>query len=259
RAINAKMKLSAALVTLCALFGCSVANGGPQARIAGGEDAVLGQLPYQAALSVGGSYNCGAVIIAERYALTALTCVCSAGKDTAWPPQLFMVSAGTVDLYNGGQRIRVEEITLNPNYNELKVGLALLRLTEPLVFNDYVSALPLASQNPPQGAYVDISGWGRTKQSETDMYRTLQVGTAIVEAERECSLVDNVLVSNDQVLCLGHQRRQGICAGDIGGPAVYQGQLVGLGAELLGECGGLLPERFISIAANYEWIQQQLE
>lgn len=83
RAINSNMKLSAALVILSALVGCSVANGGAQTRIAGGEDAVLGQLPYQAALSVGGSYNCGAVIIAERYALTALTCVCSAGKDTA--------------------------------------------------------------------------------------------------------------------------------------------------------------------------------
>lgn len=55
----------------------------PQGRIAGGEDAVTGQLPYQAALSIGGSYNCGAVVIAKRYALTALTCVCSEGKDTA--------------------------------------------------------------------------------------------------------------------------------------------------------------------------------
>lgn len=83
RFIKAKMKLSAALVILSALIGCAVGNGGAQTRIAGGEDAVLGQLPYQAALSVGGSYNCGAVIIAERYALTALTCVCSSGKDTA--------------------------------------------------------------------------------------------------------------------------------------------------------------------------------
>ncbi|XP_030566120.1 chymotrypsin-2 [Drosophila novamexicana] len=253
------MKFSAAFVLLGALLGCSTANAGPQGRIVGGEDAILGQLPYQAALSIGGSYNCGAVIIAERYALTALTCVCSAGKDTPWAPQLFMVSAGTVDLYNGGQRIRVEKITVNPNYKELTTGIALLRLAEPLVFNSDVAALPLATQNPPLGVYVDISGWGRTKETETNMYRTLQVGFAVVESERECRLVDDALVDNDQVLCLGHQRRQGICTGDIGGPAVYDGTLVGLAAQLLGECGGLLPERFISIAAYYEWIQEQME
>ncbi|KAL7743410.1 hypothetical protein ACLKA6_008380 [Drosophila palustris] len=253
------MKLSGTFVILSALFAGSLANGGAQSRIAGGEDAELGQLPYQAALSIGGSYNCGAVIIAERYALTALTCVCSAGKDTAWPPQLFMVSAGTIDLYNGGQRIRVEEITLNPNYNELTTGIALLRLEKPLVFDKYVSALPLASKNPPLGAYVDISGWGRTKQTETDMHRTLQIGQAIVEAQRECSLVNGAIVDNDQVLCLGHGRREGICTGDIGGPAVYKDTLVGLGGEILGECGGLLPERFISIAANYDWIQKQIQ
>ncbi|XP_017870417.1 PREDICTED: serine protease SP24D [Drosophila arizonae] len=251
------MKFSCAFVTL--LLGCSVVSAGPQARVAGGEDAVPGQLPYQAALSIGGSYNCGAAIIAERYALTALTCVCSAGKDTPWPPQLFMVAAGTVDLYNGGQRIRVEEITVNPNYNELKTGIALLRLSEPLVFNEYVAAVPLATENPPVGVYVDISGWGRTKETDTDMYRTLQVGYAITEAERQCRMADDVVESNDQVLCLGHQRRQGACTGDIGGPAVYQDTLVGLAGETLGECGSMLPERFISIAANREWIQEQME
>ncbi|EDV99521.1 GH12384 [Drosophila grimshawi] len=235
-----------------------MASSSPQGRIAGGEDATLGQLPYQASLAIGGSYNCGAVIIAERFALTALTCVCSAGKDTPWPPQLFIVSAGTVDLYNGGQRIRVEEIIVNPNYNELKTGIALLRLSEPLIFNMDVGPLPLATENPAVGSYVDISGWGRTKESDTEMYRTLQVGLAIVEAERECLEASDAPV-NDQVLCLGHQRRQGICAGDIGGPAVYRDTLVGLGAEVLGECGSMLPERFISIAANYEWIQLQME
>lgn len=170
-----------------------------------------------------------------------------------------MVSAGTVDLYNGGQRIRVEEITVNPNYNELKTGIALLRLSEPMVFNNDVSAVPLATENPPLGALVDISGWGRTKDSETNMYRTLQVGYAVIEAERQCRLADDIIEANNQVLCLGHQRRQGICAGDIGGPAVYEGVLVGLAGEILGECGGMLPERFISIAANREWILQNME
>uniref|UniRef100_A0A6P4E246 trypsin n=1 Tax=Drosophila rhopaloa TaxID=1041015 RepID=A0A6P4E246_DRORH len=233
----------------------------PQGRIAGGEDAVPGQLPYQASLSVGGSYNCGAVIIGQRYALTALTCVCSDGKNTPWPAVLFAVTVGSVDLYSGGKQIRVEEITINPNYNTLKTGIALLRLQEDVPFSETVAAIALSKDTPPLGAQVEVSGWGRTTESEANMHRTLQIGGAEVMAPRECALAktEEVAVENDQVLCLGHGRRQGICSGDIGGPAVYQGQLVGLGAQILGECGGLLPERFVSIAANYEWIQQQLQ
>ncbi|EDW81900.1 uncharacterized protein Dwil_GK25503 [Drosophila willistoni] len=252
------MKLTGILIGILAV---STTFAHPQGRIAGGEDAVVGQLPYQGALSIGGSYNCGAAIISERYALTALTCVCSAGSDRPWPATLFMVSGGSVDLYSGGQRIRVEEITINPNYNTLNTGIALLRLSEPFVFNEDVSALPLATENPPLDATVEISGWGRTTETEENMHRILQIGNAKVVAQRECSLArdEEVPVDNDQVICLGHQRRQGICGGDLGGPAVYENTLVGLGAQLLGECGSLLPERFISIASNYEWIKAQIE
>ncbi|ALC48948.1 CG9672 [Drosophila busckii] len=250
------MKLAVSCVVLSALLGCSLAM--PEGRVAGGDDAELGQLPYQGALSIGGSYNCGAAIIAPLFALTALTCVCSEGSNRPWPPQMFQVSAGTIDLYQGGQRIVVEEIILNPNYNELQVGMALLRLRQPFVFNDQVQAIALATVNPPIGAEIDISGWGRTKATETDMHRTLQIGNAYVEPERACLNADSSIQSNDQVLCVGHSRKQGICRGDMGGPAVYNNELVGLGVQLLGECGGSLPERFISIAANYDWIQSQI-
>ncbi|XP_017038220.1 serine protease SP24D [Drosophila kikkawai] len=252
-------------LTLAALGLILIAAGGvlsqPQGRIAGGEDAVVGQLPYQGALSIGGSYNCGAVLITQRYALTALSCVCSEGKDKPWPATLFMVSVGSVDLYSGGQRIRVEEITINPNYNTLKTGIALLRLEQDVTFNEAVAAIPLSQDTPPLGAQVEVSGWGRTTESEVDMHRTLQIGEAEVMATRECALgkTETEPVADDQVLCLGHGRRHGICTGDIGGPAVYNGELVGLGAQMLGECGGMLPERFVSIAANYDWIQEQIQ
>lgn len=172
------------------------------------------------------------------------------------------MTVGSVDLYSGGKQVRVAEIILNPNYITLKSGLALLRLEEDLPFGETVAAIPLARETPPQGANVEISGWGRTTESEVNMHRTLQIGEAEVMAPRECALAkteEEPVPENEQVLCLGHGRRQGICSGDIGGPAVFEGELVGLGAQMLGECGGMLPERFISIPSYYDWIQEQLQ
>lgn len=74
------MKPSIPLVATVCLFAAT-AWAAPQTRIVGGDDAILGQIPYQAALSIGGLYTCGAVILSERYALTSLQCVCSAGSD----------------------------------------------------------------------------------------------------------------------------------------------------------------------------------
>ncbi|XP_013112862.2 serine protease SP24D [Stomoxys calcitrans] len=244
------------VTVICTLSLIAATWAAPQARIVGGDDAVPGQIPYQAALSVGGLYNCGAVILSERYALTSLLCVCSAGSDKPWPPQLFRVIAGTTDLYTGGSRITVEEITVNANYNDLTTGIALLKLSEPLVFSDYIKAIPLAESNPPVNADVEISGWGRTKEGEDDMHRALQINDATVTEAAECART--LGRADPDVICLGHPRKNGICRGDFGGPAVYEGKLVGIAASVVGECGSILPDVFTSVASNYEWIMQQM-
>ncbi|XP_046802227.1 serine protease SP24D isoform X2 [Lucilia cuprina] len=228
----------------------------PQSRIVGGDDAILGQIPYQAALSIAGLPTCGAVIISERYALTSLQCVCSAGSDKPWPPQMFTITAGTTDLYNGGSRIVLEKITVNPNYNDLTTGIALLKLSQPLILNDYIQPIALSKTIPPVGAEIEISGWGRTKHGENDMYRTLQINDAILIDASEC--FRTIGSTNDEVLCLGHTRKNGICQGDFGSPAVYHNQLVGIAASVLGECGSFLPDVFTSMAFNYNWIMEQI-
>ncbi|XP_061398816.1 serine protease SP24D [Musca vetustissima] len=249
-------------ITLLATIGIfAIVIGGawaaPQARIAGGDDAVPGQIPYQAALSIAGLYTCGAVILSERYALTSLYCVCSAGSDRPWPPQMFSFTAGTTDLYSGGVRIVVEEITVNPNYHDLSTGIALLKLTQPLVFSDYIQPIELAQTNPPLNADVEISGWGRTKEGQTDMYRYLQINGATVVDSMECTRV--LGRSDPDILCMSHPRKNGICMGDFGGPAVYNGKVVGIASVVMGECGSLLPDIFTSVAEHYEWIQKTME
>lgn len=170
---------------------------------------------------------------------------------------MFTIAAGTTDLYTGGSRITLEKITVNPNYNDLSTGIALLKLSQPLTLSAYIQPIALSQVNPPADAVVEISGWGRTKETDADMYRTLQINDASVIDSTECSKTLGRL--DDEVICLANARKNGICRGDFGGPAVYAGKLVGIAASVVGECGSMLPDVFTSVASNYDWIMAQME
>ena len=169
---------------------------------------------------------------------------------------MFSIAAGTTDLYTGGVRINLEEIIVNPNYEDLSTGIALLRLSKPLVFNENIQPISLAKTVPPVNAEVEISGWGRIKENETEMHRSLQINEAAVIDAVQCS--KTLGRKDNDVICLGHPRKNGICRGDFGGPAVYQNQLVGIAAALVGECGSFLPDIFTSIPYYYNWITEQM-
>ncbi|XP_037942550.1 serine protease SP24D-like [Teleopsis dalmanni] len=242
--------------SLCLLAVILACSGSPQGRITGGHTAILGQVPYQAYLAVAGSPNCGAVILSELYALTAMRCVCSAGSQNPWPASAFSVNAGTIDLYRGEVSIFVEEITLSPHRSEFNTGLALLKLRQPFVFSDYIQPIPLAKNSPVVGEQIEVSGWGRQLDTDSNMQRALQINEGTVINEAECSR--SIDKSDSQVFCLDHPRSNGICRGDFGGPAVYQGELVGIAAYVLGECGSYLPDVYTSIASNYDWIVETM-
>lgn len=170
---------------------------------------------------------------------------------------MFSIAAGTTDLYTGGVRINLEEIIVNPNYEDLSTGIALLKLSQPLIFNENIKPITLATTIPPANAEVEISGWGRITENATDMHRSLQINEATVIDASQCFKTLGRI--GNEVICLGHPRKNGICRGDFGGPAVYQNQLVGIAASLVGECGSFLPDIFTSIPYNYNWIMEEMK
>lgn len=92
-------------------------------------------------------------------------------KDYTSSPQMFEILAGTVsadrnttDQY---QIVRVQNIYLNPNAKDLTSGqidwdMALLHLSVPLEFGDYVQPICLHSNVGPDliGSSCYLAGWG---------------------------------------------------------------------------------------------------
>ncbi|KAL1022330.1 hypothetical protein UPYG_G00025220 [Umbra pygmaea] len=104
-------------------------------RIVGGNVSKPGQFPWQASLHYKNQHLCGGSIITPQWIVTAAHCV--EGIDT--DPMHWTVYVGLTDLpLNGALSQSVEKIVYHANYQPqgFSYDIALLKLTEPLTFNE---------------------------------------------------------------------------------------------------------------------------
>ncbi|KAH8289578.1 hypothetical protein KR054_007451 [Drosophila jambulina] len=264
RTIMMKLTLAAVGLILVAVAGSSL--GQPQGRIAGGEDAVVGQLPYQGALSIGGSYNCGAVLIAQRYALTALSCVCSEGKDKPIDPSSVAVRVGSINQYAGGSIVTVKSVLIHPSYGNFLHNLALLTLDQNLVYSDRIAAVALPSSEAegsgeeteetveelPNGTPVYVAGWGELSDGSAS-YKLQKANYNTLSAPW-CELACGY--GYEHVTCLSSAEKEGICRGDTGAAVVDDSNVLrGITSFHFGECGSNYPDITTRVSYYLAWIE----
>ncbi|XP_036319393.1 serine protease SP24D-like [Rhagoletis pomonella] len=225
-------------------------------RIVGGENAVEGALPYQVSLRYSGSHICGAAIINQRYVLSAAHCVGDEDADGNYvvdPASYFSIRAGSSDRLRGGVVVKVTNIVVNENYANFLHDLAVLRLESALIYSNNIKPIPLASGEVPTGEQVLISGWGRLTTTG-DAPTKLQYN--YVQAISKLSCFTRIGMYSDALLCLGHPANNGACFGDSGGPAAYQGELVGVASFVVGGCGTTSPDGYAKIYEHVDWIKE---
>jgi uncharacterized repeat protein (TIGR01451 family) len=216
-----------------------------QPDIIGGEKALPGAWPWQAALIHSDATNlydgqyCGAVLVDEFWVLTAAHCVDN--YDTAD----FDVALGVYNLLDpepNAQRISPSNIIINPDYDPdlYDSDIALIRLETPAVITEGedgglpVQPVDLVAQDAGSlvGILSTVTGWGnRLGQPDpggSDYPETLyQVKLPIVSNEA-CSQAfeNNYLYADitDNMMCAGFIYKGGhdSCYGDSGGPLVIQ-------------------------------------
>ncbi|ALC48828.1 CG32523 [Drosophila busckii] len=244
---------------LLASFACALALAVPTqtelgGRIVGGADAAATQFPHQISLRQMGSHICGGSIIDRNKILTAAHCVTSDGPNgtlLVTPADLLTIRAGSLNRFNGGEVRQVVEVKVHEGYGNLYNDVAVLVLDRPLIYSENIRAIPLASADTPVDSPVIVSGWGRLA-TEGDVPRWLQWNTLSSLSTRKCTT--STLMNGASLICLAHDAGQGVCFGDSGGPAIYNGEIVGIAGFVIGGCGSKNPDGYAKVFYHRDWI-----
>lgn len=216
------------LVATVFLIGAAIAK--PRAaefpsfdfKIINGDDAELGQFPWQVSLQVGSRHNCGGSILSADRVATAAHCV-----EFQNPSNLRIVAGSTTySGVNNEETVQIRQVA-SLDYDDswdtpaFSWDYAILYLDEPLELNEYVSAIELGTMD--DDGVVSLrctaSGWGYENQNQvTPLDLKFADMTALSNADCRSGLT-GIDHNPDCHLC---SRTSGtsICFGDSGGPLV---------------------------------------
>ncbi|XP_055842717.1 serine protease SP24D-like [Episyrphus balteatus] len=239
------------LLLVITLLFCTFVKAQPGSRIFGGKDAEVGQFPHQVALYIAGDFTCGGSIISSRYILTAAHCVNNGHLIEPIAARDVTIRVGSIQLLAGGKIVAVKNIIIRETFGNWLDDIALLELQEELVFTENIQKIDLFTGEVPKNAPIVISGWGLLNYNGQSPQR-LQYGTLRKLDPSECDA--EIGYGIDSIICLGHDVNNGACTGDAGGPATYDGKLVGVNSFIVYGCGSWKPDAFGKVSYHRDWI-----
>ncbi|KAK2820328.1 hypothetical protein Q5P01_023287 [Channa striata] len=207
------------LLTLLFVSDCGVAP--LNTKIVGGVNATAGTWLWQVSVHLNGSHKCGGTLISDQWVLTAAHCIIT-NIVTEWTLYFGRVTQNGTNPNEVSRT--VSQVIVHPNFNKMfNNDIALMRLSSPVSFTDYIRPICLA-ENSSQ-FYTSTScwatGWGRLGADQPNTaYTFLQEVQIPVVGNKQCSCdyvpVKGVNITNNMI-CAGQQNK-GTCQGDSGGP-----------------------------------------
>ncbi|CAK6437375.1 unnamed protein product [Pipistrellus nathusii] len=236
-----------------------------QSRIVGGWECKKAQ-PWQAALYHYNRFECGGVLVAPQWVLTAAHCI----SDNY---QLWLGRHNLFEEEDSGQYVQVSGSFPHPGFNlgllknhtthpgeDYSYDLMLLRLAEAVRITDHVQVLDLPTQAPKLGSTCYASGWGSTSPYPSEYPDELQCVDLKVLPNKVCAEAHPQKVT-DVMMCVGNlEGGKDTCAGDSGGPLVCGGVLQGITSWGHSPCARPnMPGVFTRVLPLVGWIKKTME
>ena len=199
------------------------------AKITGGTDALISDFPWQVYL-ISGSQRCGGTIINKDWIVTAAHCTKNGTGPTPASDMSVIAGANNPRLNpNAGGIYSVREVIVNEGFNDqtLLNDIALLRLTEPIVFANATPIKLITADDVAAGAIVPgvmswVTGWGLTNVNPNNLPTALQkVQLPIVSNAQASTVWGSSIVATDLMAGFLNGNKDA-CNGDSGGPLVVQ-------------------------------------
>lgn len=117
-------------------------------------------------------------------------------------------------MKEGGITRRIVDSFYNEKYGNFENDIALMRLDEPLEFNEAILPIAIATEETKLNSEVTISGWG-TEFTGGTTPTYLKFNKLKVLSKHECGCPMSSPLCYDGLLCLGkYQVNNGACNGD---------------------------------------------
>nr|XP_026486406.1 trypsin, alkaline B-like [Vanessa tameamea] len=231
-----------------------------QQRILGGSLTTIQNYPFAAVVlqntNQGYVQTCGGVILNNRSVLSVARCFFGTASN------IWRIRIGSSYANSGGSTRNVGTLIVHPNYQDYQLhsNVGIFRVTSSFDFGVNVQPGTFAgsSYNIADNQIVWTIGWGETyfNGPKSNQLRHVQVFTV---NQNVCRNNYNVIAMTvtDNMMCAGilDQGGRDPCAGDFGGPLLYNGVIVGISSWGSG-CGYRgYPAVYTRVPVYIDWIQ----
>jgi len=196
-------------------------------KIVGGKSSKAKRFPWMVGIKVDGKQHCGGVLINSNWVLTAAHCFVYDGGRTQKLSSVELVF-GTIDIddtLRTNRNIQISGVKrlVYKNYKFPKNDIALLKLTKPPRFTDYVQPICLPEGEVlPDDANCVAAGWGDKKATRKNDNIMNEVEIRLLP-DKLCEKAYGRRFYKNMMKCAG-KVKGGIdtCQGDSGGPLMCQ-------------------------------------